>query len=252
MKIVSVISAKGGVGKSTVSANLAVALTLLGVPVLIIDFDSQNSLRFHFSFNRSKKRGVAHTSVDNQNWQELAEKTKSGVDFLLYGVCDENQHEAFEDFLRENPLWLKEKITEMGLSKETVVVVDTPPGTSVFLRQALKASDLVIAVTLPDAGSYITLPQLKELIETYCSFNDRKVQYGVVINQVDPTHQLAKDMRRVIISIFKDNLIGEVHLDQSLREALAYGQSVFQYNPYSEAADDIRTCALWVKGHLQQ
>lgn len=251
MKIVSVISAKGGVGKSTLSANLGVALALLGIPVLVVDFDSQNSLRFHFSFDRSKKVGVAHTIKNNENWRELTEITKSGVGFLSYGVCNESQHEEFEAFLKDNPFWLKEKITEMRLSEETIVIVDTPPGTSVFLRQALRASDLVVAVTLPDAGSYTTLPQLKNLIETYCTLGESDVHYGIVINQVDSTRQLAKDMHRVIVSIFKDNVIGEICLDQSLSEALAYGKSIFQYNPHSEAAENIKSCAQWVIGRLQ-
>lgn len=252
MNVISVVSAKGGVGKSTLSANLSVALNLLGLPVLIIDFDSQNALRFHFSFNRLKTRGIAHTVNNNENWCDLTEMTKVGVAFLSYGVCDEEQHQSFEEHLRDNPFWLKEKLKDMELSKDTVVIVDTPPGTSVHLRQVLRASDFVVAVTLPDAGSYTTLPQLKELIEKYCFSQEKTVGYGVVINQIDVTRQLAKDMRRVILSMFNDVLIGEINLDQSISEALAYGQTIYQYNPHSEAAEDIMLCAKWIKEYLEK
>lgn len=252
MKVVTVMSAKGGVGKSTLSANLGCALHLLGRPVLVVDFDSQNSLRFHFSFNRLKQKGIAHSIEDDTDWREIVELTSSGLGFLSYGVCDEEQIQRFEGKLRDEPQWLQRKLGEMGLSKETVVMIDTPPGSTEYLRHALLNSHIVVAVTLPDAGSYTTLPQLKYLIETYCLSNPFLLGYGIVINQVDQSKQLSKDMRRVILDMFKDHLIGEVHLDQSLSEALAYGQSIFQYSPHSESAHDIRLCAEWIEKKLAQ
>jgi CO dehydrogenase nickel-insertion accessory protein CooC1 len=46
MRIVAVISPKGGVGKTTVTANLAAELTKSGEHVLALDLDPQNALRF--------------------------------------------------------------------------------------------------------------------------------------------------------------------------------------------------------------
>lgn len=252
MKVITIMSAKGGVGKSTLSANLGVALHLLKFKVLVIDFDSQNSLRFHFSFNRQMDEGISHSIKDNLSWNELVEKTPSGLYFLSYGVCDEEQIRALEDVLREQPDWLSSKLEQMGLAENTVVIIDTPPGSSVYLRHALLNSHIVIAVTLPDAGSYTTLPQLEYLIETYCLPNPNLIGYGIVINQIDQTKQLSKDMRRVIQEMFKNRLVGEIHLDQSLSEALAYGQSIFQYSPNSESAQDIMQCAHWIKKQLEQ
>lgn len=252
MNVVTVMSAKGGVGKSTLSANLGFALHLLGHPVLVIDFDSQNSLRFHFSFNRLKHQGIAHTAEKDEPWRDLIEMTEAGIGFLSYGVCDEAQIQRFEDKLRDEPQWLQKKIAEIGLSKDTVVIIDTPPGSTVYLRHALLNSHVVVAVTLPDAGSYTTLPQLQYLIETYCLSNPLLQDYGIVINQVDQSKQLAKDMRTVILEMFKDHLIGEVHLDQSLSEALAYGESIFQYSPHSESAYDIKRCAEWIQRKLSE
>lgn len=252
MNVVTVMSAKGGVGKSTLSANLGVALNLLGFKVLVIDFDSQNALRFHFSFNRLMKEGISYSVKDNLSWNQLVEKTPSGLNFLSFGVCDEEQIRALEAILREQPNWLATKLEQMGLTQDTVVIIDTPPGSSVYLRHALLNSHIVIAVTLPDAGSYTTLPQLEYLIETYCLSNPDLIAYGIVINQIDQTKQLSKDMRRIIQSMFKDRLVGEVHLDQSLSEALAYGQSIFQYSPNSESAQDVMQCAQWIKTQLEK
>ena len=48
MEIVSVINYKGGVGKTTVTSNLAAELAWQGKSVLILDMDAQASLTFSF------------------------------------------------------------------------------------------------------------------------------------------------------------------------------------------------------------
>jgi chromosome partitioning protein len=48
VKIVSVINYKGGVGKTSLTANLAAQLAWMGRKVLVLDFDPQTSLTFSF------------------------------------------------------------------------------------------------------------------------------------------------------------------------------------------------------------
>ena len=48
MPAISVCSPKGGVGKTTVVANLAYAFSRAGTKVVVIDFDPQNALRLYF------------------------------------------------------------------------------------------------------------------------------------------------------------------------------------------------------------
>ena len=53
MPVVAVIGAKGGVGKTTLAANLSTSLAEAGHPVLAIDLDPQNALRFHLALDRT-------------------------------------------------------------------------------------------------------------------------------------------------------------------------------------------------------
>lgn len=48
MPLICVCSPKGGVGKTTLAANLAYSLARTGSKVLALDFDVQNALRLHF------------------------------------------------------------------------------------------------------------------------------------------------------------------------------------------------------------
>ena len=63
VKIIAVVSAKGGVGKTSICANLSAGLTRLGHTVLSIDLDPQNSLRLHFGLSPMHKEGMAPASL---------------------------------------------------------------------------------------------------------------------------------------------------------------------------------------------
>lgn len=250
MNVLSVVSAKGGVGKSTVAANLAAALCDLGHPVLVIDLDPQNGLRFHFSFEVGAGKGLSHSEERALALAGLIEATPSGVALIPYGQCDEVQRKTFEERLLRDPAWLVNTLRELELGGNMVVVLDTPPGPSVYMTQALTAASLALAVTLPDAGSYVTLPQLQSLFRTYCLNRPDFLGYGIIVNQVDQGRQLNRDVITMLRASFGEHIVGRIHQDQAISEALAYGQDVFRYAPHSEGAQDIMACARWVSRKL--
>lgn len=250
MKILSVLSTKGGVGKSTISANLAVALQLSGHQVLAIDLDPQNGLGYHFSLDLDNDTGLVHASSQPESLAASIRRTASGLSLIPYGVYSETQRIAFESILAQQPHWLRDTLYGLNLDPNVIVVLDTPPGASVYMMQALSAATEVVAVVLPDAGSYVTLPQLLKLIETYSSHQPHFRDYGVIINQMNQTRLLSKDVANVLRSTFANRLIGTVHYDQAISEALAFGQSVFEYAPHSEAAHDILNCAKGIIDRL--
>ena len=63
MTVIAVISPKGGVGKTTVSANLAVSLAAKGHPVRLVDMDPQNALRLHLGADPSDENGHIHQTL---------------------------------------------------------------------------------------------------------------------------------------------------------------------------------------------
>lgn len=248
MNILSIVSAKGGVGKSTMVANLSVAFHEMGHPVLAVDLDPQNGLRFHFSFDAGSGPGLIH--AHEQTLSSLIEPTSSGVHLLSYGQSNESERLAFEHGLRDEPDWFASRVKQLGLADDAIVVVDTPPGPSLYMTQALNAATVALAVVLPDAGSYLTLPQMTALFDTYCVGRDGFVDFGFVINQVDQSKALNRDAAAMMRASLKERVAGRVHQDQAVSEALAFGQSVLHYAPYSEAASDVRTCAKWVSHRL--
>lgn len=247
MKILSVISAKGGVGKSTISTNISVALRQRGHRVLAVDIDPQNGLHTHFFLEPHTRAGLANAKAAGKALRKLIQPTRSGVALLPYGECSEVERQHFENSLIQNPEWLKENLLSLNMGPDVVVVLDTPPGPSVYMAQALSAASVVLIVTLSDAGSYRTLPKMQSLIDTYCTGRPSFSTYGFIVNQVDRSRMLSKDVTQVLQTRFKDKIAGLVHLDQAVSEALAHGRDVFSYRPHSEAWRDIMDCAQWVE-----
>ncbi len=244
MKVIAIVSAKGGVGKTTLTANLATALQREGVAtLLVVDMDPQNALGLHFGADPRSLAGVSRASLAGEDWGSVCVQSPSGVHVLPYGVVNESDRVAFERHLDAHPNWLVQQLQGLELPEDAVVLIDTPPGPSVYMQQALSTAQVVVVVSLPDAASYAALALMQRLVHTYCAPRPDFSETLYVLNQVDGARQLSKDITRVMQDNLGERLVGVVHEDQAVREALAYDQSVLEYDPQGQAADDLRKCA---------
>jgi len=64
-----------------------------------------------------------------------------------------------------------------------------------------------------------------------------------VVNQVDPGQRLNHDVFKMLRQRLRPELLGMLHLDQSVPEALASAVPVHRYAPMSQATQDIASCA---------
>ncbi len=242
MKVIAIVSAKGGVGKTTVTATLSTALRYRGHTVVTCDLDPQNALRLHLGLGPHGIEGISRATLAGQPWREVCHQTPSGVVIMPYGGVNEDDRRGFENHLDANPGWLKDQLNSLPLGDDALVLLDTPPGPSVYMRQALTAANVVVVVTLPDAASYATLPIMHALVRSYCQPRSDFAGVAYVINQVDNSRQLAKDVVHVMHAEFGERVIGMVHQDPAVSESLAYDQSVLDYDKQCQATRDFLDC----------
>lgn len=243
MNIVAIVSTKGGVGRTTVAAHLAVALARAGRAVLAVDLDPQNALRLHFGLDPHGIGGSARASRAGSDWRDACVTTAGGVVVLPYGAVDEDDRHGFEHDLDTCPGGLAGRLQALGLPRDAVVLLDTPQGPSAGLRQALGIAHLALVVTLPDIAAYATLAATESLLQRACGARPDFRGHHYLVNQTDSSRLLSADVAQVLRQRFGDRILGTVHSDQAVREALAHGQSVLDYAADSCAADDFARAA---------
>jgi chromosome partitioning protein len=220
---ITVMNAKGGVGKSTLVVALAETLaTYHGKSVLVVDADAQASVS-HMLLRRSQLEAVqseGRTIVDYLIAAVLKESAASWRDFVVADVSDVDDARSialipsdthltlferevskgnYEPQLRRTiGAWLKEAGRDFD-----VVLIDSAPGLSVLTECFLREADLYLSPTKPD---YISTRGLKFLHE----FRQRDPQMGFAQNL------------GVIINMRDPHSLQDEHFDQWLRQDREY------------------------------
>lgn len=127
------------------------------------------------------------------------------------------------------------------------MIVDTPPGSSVYTRTALTAANFALNVVLADAASYAAIPGMERMVDAYAAPRQNFAGQGYVVNQVDQSRQLTKDVLKVLRNMLGTKLFpGVIHQDEGVSESLACDTTLIHYDPLSQAAADLRACGDWL------
>ena len=210
MKIISVINYKGGVGKTTLTSNLAAELAFRGKRVLMIDLDPQASLTFSFLKPDEWQTNVA-TDKTIRNWfikrhraenfldlivepgeaKPLIEKNggvlhllSSHLDLinvdleLATGLAGSNLQQAKHNFIATHSR-LTEGIRMIPVGMYDIVLIDCPPNFNIVTKNAIVASEKILIPAKPDYLStlgihYLTtnLNKLVKEFNEYCDVDD--------------------------------------------------------------------------------
>ena len=253
MSVIGVVSMKGGVGKTTTTANLASALAIkLGRgSVSVLDLDPQNALRWQLGLPDTQQ-GVCDLSRRGGDWRQVAFPSPFNVLCLPYGQADEIGRMAFEDVLEQHPRWVSDQLDRAGLKQNALVLIDTPPGPSVYLRQVFACADFILVVLLADAGSYATVPAMQTW-RADASATRPNLGVYYVLNQVDRSDPLNRDTAAFLHQQLVSCICPvDIHGDEAVGEALAFTQPVLQYEPHAQASLDMTRLATWVLDMLNR
>ncbi|MGF1612476.1 MAG: cellulose biosynthesis protein BcsQ [Gammaproteobacteria bacterium] len=243
---ISVMSLKGGVGKTTFAANLAAGLSQGAGRVLAVDLDPQNALRLHFGVDPNEVNGLGWQALQGAPWQEALLRNQYGVDLLPFGELGmADQPDVWN--AAGGAEWVETILNDSLLKPYASVVIDTPPGPTPLLRQLMAISDLVFVVLLPDAASFACLPATRRLFQDN---EGQPLSAGhpyYVLNQMDARKRLNRDVRALLSHVLGGSLLDmHIHSDANLTEALAQQQPVLRYAPMAQSARDFKHLAQWL------
>ena len=250
LRVVAVVSAKGGVGKTTTAANLAAALASLGEPVLLVDLDPQNGARLHHGMPLQDQHGLALQALRGTNWSSAIFKGPFGVDCLPFGQLGEADLMGFQQYAQTTSGWLMRGLEDIGLQSGSWVVIDTPPGIGPQLLQALSIAHVVLTVLLPDAASFVTIPTMQAMLRMHTAQVQGFSSHWFLLNRMNNSRVLCRDVADALSVELGEQLAPvRIHFDPVVEEALASQMPVLQYAPQSVTSHDFVTLAQTLAQH---
>jgi cellulose synthase operon protein YhjQ len=243
MQVIAFISGKGGVGKTTLAVNVAVALAQRKKRVALIDLDPQNAQRLHLGMDPDEIAGLSREGIAPESMFDSPFEVK----FIPFGRVSESELVDFENELKKHPTWVSDGIHSLKPGAFDFVLIDTPPGPSVYLKQALLAAHRTFIVVLADAASYASIPKIESIVNEYTADQPDFMGQNILINQMPTTGKLAHQVRAAIYADYGDRVVPvAVHKDTRVSQALAFERPVLQYEPGCKASLDIQYVADWL------
>jgi cellulose synthase operon protein YhjQ len=241
MPLVVVASPKGGVGKTTLAANLAIALHRLGRQVVVVDFDSQNAQRFLLlPYGDEGGIGIAGCVARGLPWSAALRDGTGGVRVAPFGASTSAERLLIKQVLIEERL--SDSLDALRTADTDIIIADTAPGDGRLQERLEQLADLELLVFLADAGSMSLVPTYREGLLLRPKAEDSARPVFAVLNQVDPRRRLSRDITDFVAQN-ADRFVGTIHYDEALAEAAACGMPVVEASPNSLASKDINDLA---------
>lgn len=239
--IYAVVNSKGGVAKSTTTANTGAALAAMGEKVLLIDLDPQASLTYGLGYQAHDLKETIYNALLGEKFTPIHRG-----EFDLIPSNLRLAEAEFRLFGRPGRELLLKKALKGVTEKYDFVLIDCPPSLGLLTTNALTCVDggLVIPIQTEflalqglSALDYIQA-EIKELLNP-----DLKI-FGVLATRFDARKILNKDVLTAIQGDFKEAVFDTVIRDNvSLAESPAAGKTIFEYAPHSNGAEDYRCLA---------
>ncbi len=231
--IISFVSQKGGVGKTTSAINLATAFAFGGYSSLLVDLDPQSSIRFSVGINNSVPAGTKELFLKPSiPIKKLVQDTDhENLDFIFSNMeTVKNERSVFE--VGNDSKFLQKRLN-IDKDKYDFIVIDAPASTNNMAVNAIYCSDLII---MPLQCESLAIKSLKRFL---VAFNDLQRQFaektlrlaGILLTMYDRDIEVHRRVSQQIYKALSDSVFQTIiPRNEAIIEASALGKSVITYN----------------------
>jgi chromosome partitioning protein len=224
-RIFTVANQKGGVGKTTTTVNIAAALSMGGLRVLVIDLDPQGNASTALGVPHRDTAGIYDVLMGEEPITSVVQKVAGfpSLDCIPSNSSLANAEVNLVSMVARE-LRLKEALAEISPNYD-YVFIDCPPSLGLLTINALAAA----------------LEGLSQLLETYGvvkkRLNANLDLSTIVLTMFDGRTRLSNDVAANVRSHFPKELI-DIPIPRAVRvsEAPSYNQTVMTYDPLSPGA----------------
>lgn len=242
MRVIAVINQKGGVAKTTTTANLAHALALMGRQVTVIDLDPQGHLSSFLGINQRDIQGMDTILMSDVRLKDTIIQARENLQLVPAGGRLDSIEQLTEGRLSRSKR-LKDSI-QNDLAGQDYVLIDCPPASGLLVIFALYSCNEVL---IPVNGDYLSLHGLSHFLGTMHKVESamgHRVKMQIAITRLHPRRRLARSIVKKLQEYFPGKILATtVREVAALAEAPSFGKTIFEYSTRSYGSEDYRTLA---------
>lgn len=229
-KIIGIVSGKGGVGKTTFTANLGLAITQLGKDVVAVDADlSTSNLGLQLGFYQFPL-GLQDALEGNIGILNAIYTHPSGFKVIPASIS--------LDYLSKNPTPYRLKSVLSDLNG--IVLIDSPPGLREDALLVLKACDELLIITNPE------IPAVTDALKVIKVAREMgKEPLGIVVNRVKDKFELTTEEIEEMTDL---KVIGRIPEDKNIKRSMFEKTPIVHLKPHSKSAIEFNKLAAALIG----
>ncbi len=237
-RVITVTSGKGGVGKTNVTINLALAISRMGLKVVILDVDFGLG-NIDVLFGIVPKYTLLDLIHEEKSILEVLTDGPENIKFLSGGS-------GVEELIRLDRKQLRQFVTKINLLDKLfdIILIDTGAGLSQNVMSFIMAADEVILVTTPEPTAITDAYALVKMV----SRRDRKKQIKILVNKaenVKEAEEIASKLSVVSEKFlsFKLLKLGYILYDDTVTKSVKMQKPFSLYSPKCQASKNMTEVA---------
>lgn len=233
-RIIGIASGKGGVGKTTVSTNLALALRDFGKRVLLIDCNLSTPHLAYYLGVSNYKYTLNDAMLGKVNINSAAH-LKDGIKYIPASL-------NLKDLSGVDIMDFKKHLKKLDKDKYDFILIDSAPGLGREALAVLDAADEIIFVTTP------FVPMVNDVIRSSDVLRSLKgtKNVSVVMNMItDGMHEI---FSKSVTNFTGFPVVGEITYDQNVVYGLAAKSPVVNFKPGSSSSVNFKSLAAYLSG----
>ena len=243
-RIIAITSGKGGVGKTNIAVNMAIAYAQLGKKVILIDGDL-GMANVNVLLNVVPQYNLMHVINKKKTMKEIILDTEFGIKF----IAGANGFSKIANLNIEELEYFAKQFSTLG--NADIIIIDTGAGIANNVLQFVAAADEVYVVTTPEPTAITDAYGIIKIITT--EIVDRQVNLKLLVNRVHSADEGRRIADRIITIVgqflgYKVDYIGFVYDDPAVQASVIRQKPFMIVNPTSKPS----SCLKHVVGKIEK